>query len=419
MASLRRIVLLFACMLMIVGLTTTASAGRPTILGGTSGTVYAAAGDTVTLYVETDSREYSFYWIAQGKHELPDNASRRTDTYTFTMTPELDGALIKCLVSYDKWTYTNSEGVWVYLPQINFTEHPENAEVIVGDTATAHAAATGDQLTYQWYWMGPDDDDYVPAPCTGPNFSVVTAKAGNYLIRCKATDKSGSSEDSYAALLRVYAPVTITTDIESEQLQLGEKETIYFWTEGLDVTYQWFEKNAGSSKFTRSDQTEFYYDVTMDKIADGRQIYCTATDRGGNTVTSSVATLTLDSSIESRGNCDKCSGDGKCNRCSGDGRYYKSIVVDATIQRVQVDCDAVFCDYGKCTKCGGDGWITAPTLPGDADGNGAVNTRDALLVMQYTAGWDVAIVDFSADVYANKVIEPYDAVLILQNIAGN
>lgn len=417
MTNLRRIVLLLVCMLMISGLATTASAGRPTILGGTSGTIYAAAGDTVTLYVETDSNGRSFYWSAQSGYELPDNESRYTSTYTFTMTPELDGALIRCLVSYDKWSYTNSKGVWIELSPIKFIEHPQDAKLIVGDTATAHVAATGDRLTYQWYWDGPDDSNYVPAPCTGPNFSVVMTKAGKYAIRCTATDKSGQTKDSYTAILTVYTPVYVTTDIKSVKLQLGEKETIYFWTEGLDVTYQWYEKKTGSSKFTRSDQTEFFYEITMDKSTDGTQIYCVATDRNGNTVTSSVATITLDTSIANRGNCPICDGDGKCNRCGGNGKYYTNS--GGLHEWKEIDCDKASCLFGTCTTCGGDGWIGDKTLAGDADSNGTVNARDALLTMQYAAGWNVTIVDYSADANGNKFIDPYDAVLILQNIAGN
>lgn len=418
MRNLRRTALLLICML-LAGLTTTASAARPTILGGTSGTVYAAAGETVTLYVETDSYGKTFIWEAVNDYTLPENESRYTNTYTFTMTPELDGALINCYVAFDRWSYRYSDGVWLELPLITFTEHPEDVEVIIGDTATAHAAATGDGLTYQWYWDGPDDDDYVPVPCTGPDLSVVTTKAGKYLIRCTATDKSGQTQNSYAAHLTVYAPVYIITDIKSVALQIEESETLFFMVEGLDVTYQWYEQNAGSSKFTPCDQTEFYYELTMDKSADGRQIYCVATDRSGNTVTSAVATLTLDTSVDGRGNCDKCSGDGHCNRCAGTGKYYKNVIVGASIERVQVECDSTYCDYGHCTNCGGDGWVGEKTVAGDADGNGTVNTRDALLTMQYAAGWDVEIVDYSADANGNKVIEPYDAVLILQNIAGD
>lgn len=418
MTALRRIVLLLVCMLMIVGLTTTASAARPTIIDCSSGTIYASAGETVTLFVEADSNGKSFVWQAINDYTLPENESRRTSTYTFTMTPELDGAYVHCLVSFDRWYYRYSDGVWLELPPINFTEHPQDVEVIAGDTVTASIAAAGDRLTYQWYWKNVHEDEYTIAPCTGPNFSAIMNEPGNYLIRCTATDASGQTKDSLAGYIEVFAPVYITSDIKSMELKLGQTYTYWFLVEGLEVEMQWFEKDAGNSSFTPVPDIDAYK-VTMDHSVDGRKIYCVATDRNGNTVTSSVATLTLDSSIESRGNCTTCDGDGNCNRCSGTGMYYKTVMVDGKHKTIHTDCDGANCYGGDCSACGGSGWIGTETLAGDADGNGTVNTRDALLVMQYAAGWDVAIVDFSADVNANKVIETYDAVLILQSIAGN
>ena len=56
-------------------------------------------------------------------------------------------------------------------------------------------------------------------------------------------------------------------------------------------------------------------------------------------------------------------------------------------------------------------------LPGDADRNGTVNANDALLVMQYDAGWNVACADH-ADVNKDGAVDAKDAVRILQYCAG-
>lgn len=59
----------------------------------------------------------------------------------------------------------------------------------------------------------------------------------------------------------------------------------------------------------------------------------------------------------------------------------------------------------------------APThLTGDADNNGTVNAADALLVMQFDAGWNVSVPD--ADVTRDGVVDVKDAVRILQYCAG-
>ena len=55
-------------------------------------------------------------------------------------------------------------------------------------------------------------------------------------------------------------------------------------------------------------------------------------------------------------------------------------------------------------------------VPGDADGNGKVDANDVLLVMQYSAGWNVTKPD--ADVNSDGVVDLKDAVRILKYCAG-
>lgn len=57
-------------------------------------------------------------------------------------------------------------------------------------------------------------------------------------------------------------------------------------------------------------------------------------------------------------------------------------------------------------------------IPGDADDNGQVNAHDALLVMQYDAGWDVSVEKTNADVNGSGSVDLDDAVLIFRYGAG-
>lgn len=54
---------------------------------------------------------------------------------------------------------------------------------------------------------------------------------------------------------------------------------------------------------------------------------------------------------------------------------------------------------------------------GDADNDGVVSVYDALLVMQYGAGWNVSMEPTNADVDGSGSVDLYDVVLILQNCA--
>ena len=57
-------------------------------------------------------------------------------------------------------------------------------------------------------------------------------------------------------------------------------------------------------------------------------------------------------------------------------------------------------------------------LPGDADGDGSVNVFDALAILQFDVGWEVAILRHNADVDADGGVNVFDALLILQHDVG-
>ena len=57
-------------------------------------------------------------------------------------------------------------------------------------------------------------------------------------------------------------------------------------------------------------------------------------------------------------------------------------------------------------------------LPGDANDSGGVDILDALLTLQYSVGWNVAINTANANVDGNTSITILDALLILQYSVG-
>ena len=56
--------------------------------------------------------------------------------------------------------------------------------------------------------------------------------------------------------------------------------------------------------------------------------------------------------------------------------------------------------------------------PGDANADGAVDGKDATLLLQYAAGWDVEIAAIAANVNNDNAIDGKDATLLLQYAAG-
>lgn len=97
---------------------------------------------------------------------------------------------------------------------------------------------------------------------------------------------------------------------------------------------------------------------------------------------------------------------------------------------IQVSCvDGSDTNYGTATcAVTGSTTVTVKTaeeeppvsdrVPGDANEDGFADIFDALLVLQYDAGWDVTLNESNADVNGDGFADIFDALLLLQYDAG-
>lgn len=63
-------------------------------------------------------------------------------------------------------------------------------------------------------------------------------------------------------------------------------------------------------------------------------------------------------------------------------------------------------------------YTAAARVAGDADGNGAVDMQDAILILQHGAGDSVAIITRNADVNGDGLVNIQDALILMQREAG-
>ena len=95
------------------------------------------------------------------------------------------------------------------------------------------------------------------------------------------------------------AAVQITGQPADVQVYKGEMAEVILEVEGEGLTYQWYYKNVGAKKFSKTDAFDSnIYVVEMTAARNGRQVYCVVTDAYGNSVTSNVATLTMKNTLE-------------------------------------------------------------------------------------------------------------------------
>ena len=68
--------------------------------------------------------------------------------------------------------------------------------------------------------------------------------------------------------------------------------------------------------------------------------------------------------------------------------------------------------------CIGGGIEIVNYIKGDVNGDGKVNNRDAVRLMQYLAGWEVECVVPALDANGDGRVNNRDAVRIMQYLAG-
>ena len=74
---------------------------------------------------------------------------------------------------------------------------------------------------------------------------------------------------------------------------VGEEVSTSVVAQGDDLTYQWYYRNKGNSKFKKAKYTTPTYYAVMSDLRDGCKIYCVVTNGSGKSVKSQTVTLKI------------------------------------------------------------------------------------------------------------------------------
>jgi len=152
--------------------------------------------------------------------------------------------------------------------------------------------AAGDGLTYQWYIKNAGASKYSKSSATSATYSTtMSSKSKDRQIYCVITDKYGNEVKTKSVYLRMAA--TVTTQPKDVTVASGKTAKTTVTAVGDGLTYQWYLKNAGANKFSKSSATSATYSATMSAKSRDRQIYCVITDQYGNSVKTNTVTLKI------------------------------------------------------------------------------------------------------------------------------
>jgi predicted DNA binding CopG/RHH family protein len=176
------------------------------------------------------------------------------------------------------------------------TAQPKTAYAKMGETAKATVKAEGDGLTYQWYIRNADKTKYSKSSVTGPTYSCkMSEKSKDRRALCIVTDEYGNEVQTKTIVIREAA--SIVTEPKTTYAKSGDTAKVTIEASGDGLKYQWYIKNAGSDKYSKSTVKTDTYTVKMSDKVNGRRIRCIVTDKYGNKVETKTVLLRMSATI--------------------------------------------------------------------------------------------------------------------------
>ena len=176
--------------------------------------------------------------------------------------------------------------------KVKITAQPKNVSVQSGKIARVTVNATGEGLTYKWYFKNKGDSKFTLTNSYKSNtYSLeMNGTRASRQVYCVITDRFGNSVKTKTVTLGM--AVKITKQPTTVSVQSGKQAKVTVSASGEGKTYKWYYKDKGASKFTltNSFKGDSYY-IEMNGTRAGRQVYCVITDKYGNSVKTNTVTL--------------------------------------------------------------------------------------------------------------------------------
>ena len=170
--------------------------------------VSAKAGATVTFTVKASGSglKYQWYFKKSGAKSWTKWSNKTSATLSFKMTKAWNKAQFYCLVKNGAGKSVKSKTASVTLIQpLKITTQPKNKTVKTGKKAAFSVKATGDKLSYQWYYRKKGAKSWTKwSGKTAASVSLKAAKGWNGAqFYCLVKDSSGKSVKSKTVRLTV------------------------------------------------------------------------------------------------------------------------------------------------------------------------------------------------------------------------
>ena len=259
----------------------------------------AVLGERFCVTVEATGEGLKYQWYFRNKGATNWSKSSVTDnTYDDIMNNTRAGREVYCVITDRFGNKVTTDTVkLVRVPmKLEITSQPTDAEAAFGEMFCATVEAKGEGLKYQWYYRNAGSEEWHKSGVRDNTYDdeMTKARAGRE-IYCVITDQWGNTITTDTVKLIAVPKVELKLlGVSYESAAMGGRFCVTVEAEGDGLTYQWYFRNAGAARWSKSGVTDNTYDDVMNKTRANRAVYCVITDACGNQITTEVITLTVE-----------------------------------------------------------------------------------------------------------------------------
>lgn len=173
-----------------------------------------AEGQKASATVEAVGKNLAYQWYFA---DVGDAAFRRSSitrpTYSLTMTSATHGRRLYCVVTdaYGRQRTTKKVTMSLAAKPLEIIEQPQSMMVAAGQKASATVVASGNGLTYQWYFADVGATNFRLSTIKKATYSMtMTEELSGRRLYCVVSDMYGNSVTTDTVTLSVEAPFTYT-----------------------------------------------------------------------------------------------------------------------------------------------------------------------------------------------------------------
>ena len=257
---------------------------------------FILAGNPVTLSVVATGEDLNYQWYfkkaGQDSFRVWNNRTHSSETVTPNAT--WDGIQLYCNITDSIGNSIDSDIATIRV--LSIVKQPTDQTAVSGNPVTVSLRASGEGLTYQWYFKKAGQDSFsVWNNRTHASETVTPNVTWNGIqLYCLVKDTCGNSVKSNTITVTIISGLEITQQPTDKTVILGDSVTLSLKANGSGVTYQWYFKKAGQDLFSVwNNRTHASETVTPNATWNGIQLYCIVKDTGGNSIKSNTITVKI------------------------------------------------------------------------------------------------------------------------------